>query len=369
MSSKRLPPSLPKKLVVGYGSWGECDEKVIDAVKQGVNVLIWFSINLAVDDTGKPMISINGLEMECVQEKIRFIKEELGLTDTVHLISIGGWNAPHPDTTNSAETVFEVFDNWNKVHGQSFDGIDWDIEGNDTPSSPFNHFSVDCLNLMGRFSQLAKSKGYIVSMAPAESYLDPSTHLFDRSLLHTYPEWDDIIKPPFAYHGRNCYAYLLSRFEKTDEGMDTFDFVTVQLYEGYSHALYNISIDKSQSAPEYLVSFVKKMEEGWEVDFAADNELQWPKSHVKVPREKLVIGLANGWAGDGKFLLIPPDDVGRAFEILEKDGCSVDHHDTCWSPRGAAFWCIQEEGKISSQIPDTPIWMAAGLNSFLQTRK
>jgi hypothetical protein len=49
-----------------------------------------------------------------------------------------------------------------------FDGIDWDIEGNDDFSSPYNHFTVECLDLMGRFSQLAKEKGsYIVSMVPA----------------------------------------------------------------------------------------------------------------------------------------------------------------------------------------------------------
>jgi hypothetical protein len=205
-------------------------------------------------------------------------------------------------------------------------------------------------------------------MAPAESYLDPTTSLFDRSLLHTYPEWDDIIKPPFAYHGRNCYAYILSRFSKTILGrrrtetqteteteedcstVDTFDFVTVQLYEGYSRALYNISIEKKMSSTEFLDSFVKKMEEGWDVDFAADSDLQWPKSRVRVPREKLVIGLANGWAGDGKFLFVPPEEIAPAFDGLAGE-----------TPRGAAFWCIQEEGKNN-------VWMAAGLNSFLKIR-
>jgi hypothetical protein len=36
------------------------------------------------------------------------------------------------------------------------------------------------LDLMGGMSQLAKRDGYVVAMAPMESYLDPSTHTFDR---------------------------------------------------------------------------------------------------------------------------------------------------------------------------------------------
>lgn len=39
--------------------------------------------------------------------------------------------------------------------------------GNDTPSSPYNCFAVEALDLMGKFSQLAKAKGYFVAMAPA----------------------------------------------------------------------------------------------------------------------------------------------------------------------------------------------------------
>jgi hypothetical protein len=41
--------------------------------------------------------------------------------------------------------------------------------------SKFNHFTVESLDMMGRLSQLAKSDGFIVAMAPAESYLDPTT--------------------------------------------------------------------------------------------------------------------------------------------------------------------------------------------------
>lgn len=54
-----------------------------------------------------------------------------------------------------------------------------DIEGNDDLSSPNNRFTEACLCLMGEMSQLGKADGYVVSMAPAESYLDPTTSHFD----------------------------------------------------------------------------------------------------------------------------------------------------------------------------------------------
>jgi hypothetical protein len=37
---------------------------------------------------------------------------------------------------------------------------------------------VEVLDLMGEMSQRAKREGYIVAMAPMESYLDPTTSTF-----------------------------------------------------------------------------------------------------------------------------------------------------------------------------------------------
>lgn len=109
------------------------DRTIVDAVKQGVNVVMWFSINLAVSDDGKPTIT-NGPDMDCVADIVREISE-LGLP-TVHLISIGGWNSPHPDTSISAEEAYEYFNYWNRNIAArplkgfiGFDGFDWDIEG------------------------------------------------------------------------------------------------------------------------------------------------------------------------------------------------------------------------------------------------
>ena len=61
---------------------------------------------------------------------------------------IGGWNAPHPDTSNSAEDVFAALDHWNRVTVAradkgffGFDGFDWDLEGNNDMQSRYNTFT------------------------------------------------------------------------------------------------------------------------------------------------------------------------------------------------------------------------------------
>ena len=67
----------------------------------------------------------------------------------------------------------------------------------------------------------------LVSMVPAQSYLDESSSSFNPSLLNAYADW----KPNFTYHGRNCYAYVLAAAPPS-----TFDLVTIQLYESWSRA-------------------------------------------------------------------------------------------------------------------------------------
>jgi hypothetical protein len=129
--------TIPKKIIVGYCNWGQCDQSIIEAVKDGVNVLIWFSINLssAYDEVAGrkyPAIS-GGPDMSCVGNIVTKINA-LGL-DVVHLISIGGWNSPHPDTSFSPEEMYDAFNIWNRKNitfgdFNGFDGIDWDIEGN-----------------------------------------------------------------------------------------------------------------------------------------------------------------------------------------------------------------------------------------------
>ena len=80
---------------------------------------------------------------------------------------------------------------------------------------------------------------------------------------------------------------------------------------------------------------------------------------MAVPPQKLVVGLANGWAGGfhPKSVLIMPEEVGEAWRALGP-GAQF---------RGAAFWCIAEEGAVPPQ-QSQPLWMAKGLNGVFHTR-
>ena len=362
---------LPASLIIGYAD--QCNQKVLQTVQQGVNVVIWFSINLIKDpSSGAPQVQ-NILDMDCVAGIIKQIRD-LGLP-TVHMMSIGGWGAPHPDTSNPASDVFQVLDAWNRqtvarpnLGFYGFDGFDWDIEGNDDLSSPDNFFTVDCLNLMGEISRLAKQKGYIMSIVPPESYLDPSTSQFDLNLTHPYPEWSSL-NPPFDYHSHSVYAFFLAKYGSTFvkkqvgkttffEIVDTFDFVTVQWYETYSHADYNLTV-MDVSVTQYFQKAVPSLVNGWMVDFASVPALQLDSQIVKVNKTAVVIGLANGWAGNSRTVLIYPEQVGVAHAALKTQGLA---------PRGYAYWNIQYEGQAPANNPKVQVWMAQGLNQFLHTR-
>ena len=98
--------------------------------------------------------------------------------------------------------------------------------------------------------------------------------------------------------------------------------------------------------------------DGWFLDFAADPTSGIPSQSVRVPPQQLVIGLANGWAGSTKTILMMPADVGAAYAALQARGLA---------PRGFVYWTITEEGAVPPGQTE-PLFMAAGLNAFLHTR-
>jgi hypothetical protein len=164
---------LPDKLIVcyadNYAHNGRCDKRVYNAAVQGCNVIIWFSISIGRDpSTDKPIISGDQGDLYCVAMTAAKLRAENVTTN--HLISVGraqplhtlhqprltsplaagGWNAPHPDTHNNASAVLDCFLQWNRevvarpdMGFCGFDGIDWDLEGNDNASSPYNHFTLE----------------------------------------------------------------------------------------------------------------------------------------------------------------------------------------------------------------------------------
>lgn len=364
--AKRFLPSGP--LNMGYVS--SCDpDKINHAVKTGLNVLFWFSIDL-VDTDGKPGIVPNPVQplpdLACIA-KVAALLQTQGY-QTSHLVTVGGWGAIHPVTIFSAADMWENFKEWNQNvvaragFPTGFDGIDWDLEGANNATDPANQLPVAVLDLVGQISQLAQSDGFIVSMVPPESYLDPTTSLFDSSLLHPYPEWEHLVT--FNYHGHNGYAYLIAKYGKTacvscTEVIDTFDIVSIQVYETYSHMDYNLTAAATlQSASNYLSHWIPRFQNGWYVDFASDPSFGLPSQVVFIKKTALCIGLANGWADNTKTVLVLPAEAGLAYNALLATGME---------PRGFVFWNVDSEGQVPPGHKDK-LFMAAGINAFLHTR-
>jgi len=182
-------------------------------------------------------------------------------------------------------------------------------------------------------------------MAPAESYLDITTSNFSRLLNLTYP--NDDWHQEFSYHGANAYAYILAKWA------DSIDLISIQFYESYSHAAYNI-VKRGVSPSSYLINYVSQIVEngGHTIDFDQDETVQFNNTFIKIPLNKLVIGLANGWADRERTVYISPSDAGEAFESLLQNKTA---------PRGFMFWCIEEEVKDEYKF-------TRGLNEFLQIR-
>lgn len=336
MCPRQLPP-IPTPLVIVYASLGN-ESAVSRAVAEGANVIIWFSINLeSINDAPRVTGSVPSPDYIGRQAKAF---REAGY-DLLHIVCIGGWNAPLPNTSHTAETWFTTIDTWNRENARpelkwnGFDGFDWDAEGHDDPTNVRNHVKPDHLTLIGELSTRLKRAGYVVSMAPAQSYLDVEKSEFDLILTHP-PAW----KPDFEYHGRNLYAYWLAFYGKTELGdgnnVDTFDWVCLQLYEGWSRANNQLA-SKEVPFGTYLPALASRMSAGWKVDFGQYGGIKT----VSVPRNRLVIGLANGWTSPfppvQKFLLLLPEQIREGWSAVQT--------------AGFAFWTVDEEGNLVNGKP------------------
>ena len=176
------------------------------------------------------------------------------------------------------------------------------------------------------FSVEAKKHGYIVSMAPAESYLDASAkpNSIDSSFSldlglpprawasDRYNASDEdrllIKEKGFQHAGRQCYAYILAK-----AGIDTFDFISIQLYEAYSPFAHDI---RTMDQTEALMIRIRRLIEGYTV---TDLPMKPSDYEVKIPPNKLVIGIANDWADNFKFCKVDSSVVRSAYELTKTE--------------------------------------------------
>jgi len=339
--------SLPDgPIIAAWQDWSACNEtETLRAVKEGVNVIFWFAISLVKDQSTQQPTITGGPDVECVA-RVRGAIEQLGLP-TSHLITIGGWDAPHPDTSFSGRQWFDVWNEWNNRLPVPFDGFDWDLEGNDDVSSRSNEFTPQCLQLVIDMSVAAKTAGLLATLAPPQSYFDVSTQEFNRFLNNSDPHWH----PEFHYMGRNSYGYL---FAAAPAG--TFDLVEVQLYETFSPALR--SLCGGMPGDEYLRLWAAGLLGGWSINIT--DPLLPLKGlvpvHLEPSRFIAALSFAPG-SSAGRSAFFWPEQVQTAYQ--EADPSS--------RPRGYAFWNIAMDG---SKVNDTSrrVDFARSLNSFLHVR-
>jgi hypothetical protein len=348
--------ALPEKVLMGYAS-GRDHDKVRDAVVlDGVNVVIWAFVDVVPADDRRKSTTAGSLRTDLDVGKIGSLILDLdaaGFSHVVHLTSLGGWNGPHLHRGLSA---VDWVASWTASDASGiFHGIDWDLEGNDDRSSPDNYFDLNCLDGMGEISRLMKDDGYVVTMAPPQSYLNFGDPSFGQYVNATKDRgWHD----DFGYFGKNAYAYLLDRYGPF------IDLVSIQLYESYSDAAMSVHRDGS-SPDDYLHSLIRDFavagDRTFLVDFGQDPELAGAVgSHrVRMDLDKLVIGLANGWAvdsPDNRTLFVSAEDCRSAYLRLRNSG--EGRGDI--TPRGFMFWTIDERGRNG-------VYLARGIGEFLRT--
>ena len=351
--------SLPAgSLIVGYAT--ACDDangataKVLAEAEAGVNVIIWFASNLVKDATTGAARVAFGMNVTCIANVAATLRARR--LPTAHLLSVGGWDAPHPNTSFSGAAWFEAWHAWNtgpavsrpSLGWHGFDGIDWDLEGNDNVNSTWNHFTTAGMALVGDMSVAAKRAGYVVTLVPPQSYFDVTRSAFDLSLLHGYPDFH----PKFKYHGHNAYVLWYAKYG----GGATFDFIDVQLYESFSPA--NEAIYGQNTPPaEYLVGLARAFSKGWTVDFGSDPAVKWPTQVVRVPPSQLVLGFSFGWS-QGKSLFVDPKDFAKAWAALSP----------AERPRGGMFWNIGMDGGKVNHTSNVSCNFAKEFNEFMHVR-
>jgi hypothetical protein len=395
-NNKSKPSSLSSTstapIIIGYAS-NPNSGKVERAIHDGASVIIWSFVHFEIDMSS----SLGGrirtsLDLDAIRKIRSEITRHNNKDKVIHLAAFGGWNGPHPPSGLTGTQWVDVFDEFNTIAGandddddddddderfQLFDGIDWDYEGHDDIHSSTSQFTIETLNIIVDFSIEAKSRGYIVSMAPAESYLDSTINTgsidgefslalnlppraWTTSSLATNEDRIIINNANFKHAGRQCYAYILAK-----AGIDTFDWISIQLYEAYSpfaHDIHRKHIDQTLALMKRIRSFVT----GYTVtglplsvvdlvDSSSSSSSTSLLSHqdttltqfvVQIPLEKLVIGIANYWVDGMKFCNVNPKAIRLAYEqtMVEYDGRGF---------LGVMFWTVEEEGGGGADEDDT----------------
>ena len=312
-----------RPIIIGYAH-NVKSGKAEQAIKDGASVIIWSFLHFHVSKIGdaSSQVKRGTIKTDLDLDEIGLLRNKY--VKVVHLAAFGGWNGPHPPTKLNGQEWCEVFMDFNKAKGYIFDGIDWDYEGHDNLNSPTSKFTLESLDIMADFSYHAKRKyGMIVSMAPAESYLDAMAD--ERSIDTTFSlrldflprAWTSsmyasdedrkmIQSVGFSHAGRQCYAYVIAK-----AGVDVFDWISIQLYEAYSPFAHDLSRRKVEPI-DALMKRINTLAHGYTVTNIP--ALPFSEYVVKIPLNKLVFGVANRWADGVKFCEVEPKWLKAAYQ-------------------------------------------------------
>jgi chitinase len=375
---RHLPPVSNSPIIIGYAhdaKSGKAEQAILD----GINVIIWSFVHLdVVDNEEYGTTALEQQHDELVGDDEAYTKQqraapigkirsELDFEEiqrirnkydhVVHLAALGGWNGPHPPPNIMSGTEWcHVFLKFNQAHGHLFDGIDWDYEGHDDVTAPTAQFTIETLDIMVDFSLEAKRHGLIVSMAPAESYMDSTIQSgstdeqFSLALNLPPRAWTTsnhasdedraiVASNKFSHAGRQCYAYVLAK-----AGKDTFDWISIQFYEVYSPFAHDIHRRNLDPVDALMMRIHRLVVEGYTVTnlpLVSPSSTTSLEYELRIPFSKLVLGIANGWADGLKFCKIDPSAVkSTSNAALDKYGQGY---------LGVMFWTIEEEGSTNDR--------------------
>jgi len=320
------------------------------AVEVGVNVVVWSAIKLLGNTSERyvPQPAIQGgPDYKCVAT-VRSELQARGLNAT-HLVSVGSIQQGSYTSFSGAEW-FSAWHKWNSALPLPFDGLDWHLEIKEGNPEYATLFTPELYGVVLNTTLHLRNAGYVVTMQSAQSYLDPTTQLFNRSLSNAYVDYH----PDFYHHGLNCYAYLLA---VAPPGL--FNLVSVMLYETWSRASQAVYENHSDPA-EYLENITTAMIRGWTVDFNDPSLLVQGKKEVRINQTQLIIGLSFGSPISDSSFTILPSIAKTAY--LEADPAQ--------RPRGYSVWSIKNEYRGWGYVNGAgqQLRFVDHLNDFLEIR-
>lgn len=394
-------PSLPSPMLAGYTS-GESVAKITEAVKHGLNVIFWSSMELQANSlVGKLNSKIVGPVHEALVKMKR--------PDVLHFLSLGGQNVhltmartcAGEDSCDGAAYA-EAFRAWNKemksnISGfPGFAGIDWNIEGHMVPANDTRSISksaksaksakssvplVETVNATRSHSKsvftlvetvneehVNKTKNFftlttfeimrtmsenlvydfLISLSPPQSFFNCRESGWSMDLKN-----QALTDPLYNLAGKNGYALLYAKCP------ECFDLVMVQLYEPFSQAGLELfwggdakSFPHTANHSEMKKVIHDNMQclaSGWDVHF--DGYWELPLMKVTVPPEKIVLGLASDWADSDSFYKVP-FFAGKPSGEAWCDGVLVEGVPGKTPTRGFAYWDMNHEISSASLLSD-----------------